>query len=204
VTQPGYHLAVILFAALVFVGAVLALPTKAELGLTETMACDTFLARPSSMDDVRLTGCELDAEGVREHPRDRDAVLVPIVHHDERHELFWVVTAEHAPELAERRRACPDDDGCWRRWVARHPSAIPQGDVVGTVIRVEAHDDAALDAQLAPYEADLVFAPELERAFGVVVSLLGLLGLALVLSAQRRWSARRAELSSGRSSPRVF
>jgi hypothetical protein len=222
-TKPGFYLGVVLFGLAALLGALLAAPTKTELGLSPTMRCDAFRAEPRVMSDVRLTDCPIyfgEIEWAEDEQGRIEAAAVQVGEPGDPLELYWATTDERALAVAERARACNGDEDCWLRYLERSDRAlIARRDIGGELLRPsegdedlramlgwdELWEDPALDEPIPdePRVVDERPDSKLERRFGLVLLGFAALALVVLIRAQRKWSARRAALM-GNSQPLEF
>ncbi len=227
-THSGYVLLVALLALLVVAGAMAAAPRPAELGFVPTMPCEEWFAHPVDSGPIRLEGCIVDVEINSYFPRvDDQGIESALVHVrlpdpdlDPEEEFSYNTEVEPAqlvyytsdPEiLTIVDRGSRAEGAAYGRFVERYQGDVRRvRDVVGTVSRgpESAHARQLLGLQRDdvvdhPYVIESMRPSPGLRAGGLVLFLLGSLGLAIVITAQRRWRRRRDALM-GKGEPIRF
>jgi hypothetical protein len=177
-TPRGFRLLVCLFALIMIGGLFAAGPSRAELGLVPTVPCEDWVREPTRYSGaVRLDRCDVDARGASYESQTR----------------YATIDVRGASGTTTTRWSTEDPDWVWlaasfaldpyarARFIARHEDEMVRrvtivGRVSGTTI------DSRPDRSIL-------------RPFGLALILAGALALALLIRTQRKWNARKLELT---------
>lgn len=200
-TRGGYLGALVLFGACALLGLVGMAPRPHELGFTTTTSCAEWFAAPEE-GHFHLTGCEVDLgeaesallDGAYQPVAPVQVLGASLEAGEPRPTpLFWEAEGD-AAALVDRLERDLSDPARRRRTLERFASERVQRPALeGQIV----HEDGRW--VLRRPEVSRVF-----RAFCLVLFAFGLLGLIVLVPAQRRWR-RSARMLSGRgASPLRF
>lgn len=226
-TPLGYRLLLCLLGVFLVSGAIAAAPSALELGLVPTVSCEAWWRHPESSGAVRLEGCVVDAVEHTYLSGDDDHVDVALVHvrppgwspavwvddgddpQDGPAEVVWLTDDPALLALIDRGSRAPDDDA-FERFLERYePELLGARPIVGSISADTSGRELRelLDLQgervSRPWVIDGTSRSKGLRATGLVLFTLALLGIAVLVSLQRRWVRRRLALS-GKAAPTRF
>lgn len=194
-TRGGFILALVFFGACVVVGAVGAAPTPSQLGWLTERTCAEWMAEPEE-GAFRLTDCEVSLVDI--DAGDSRAIVQPAGTHAREEEpparLTWDPDEGRLEELAERLHREAYTWEVRRRTAERFEDELVQRRELSGRI-----ESVGSGWKIGPDEPHAFF-----RAFALVVLGFGLLGLLLLVPAQRRWDRRARELGAQGTRPVRF